>query len=157
MRKILLAAVIAATFALGIAGVVSAHSSEPANMCQGAFTRWEYNRDAANEASLVACLQTHTVGGTSPFNGNNFGYNTGVGFNPNYGFNPGFGFVPFDGFGPAVTACPGGTFAALGGTVSHPSWQCVPGLGNRFPGACPSGEQLVELGTALNPIWDCVV
>lgn len=159
-RKFLAAAIIAVLLAVGIVGIASAHANEPANQCQHTFVNWEVNRTVSSEEALVACLQGHTINAsTSPFafNTSNFGFQNGFGFNPAFGFNPGFGFVPFDGFGQSITACPGGTFAQLGGTVNHPSWQCAPGLGNRFPGACPSGEQLIEFGPSLNPTWDCVV
>lgn len=157
MKKFLIAIVVAALFSFSLVGIASAHADIPANLCQHAFVSWEQNRSAASEAALVACLDQHTIGGGSNFNVANFGFNPGFGFNPSFGFNPGFGFVPFDGFGQSITACPGGTFADLGGTVDHPSWQCDAGLGNRFPGACPSGEQLVEFGPSLNPTWVCVV
>lgn len=160
MKKFLVSILLVTLFVVGIVGVASAHQAAPANLCQVAFTRWEINRTVSSEDALVACLQGHTINAnTSPFafNTDNFGFNNGFGFNPSFGFNPGFGFVPFDGFGQQITACPGGTFADLGGTVDHPSWECSPGLGNRFPGACPSGEQLIEFGPSLNPTWDCVV
>lgn len=160
MKKFCVAAVLAALLSIGIVGGASAHSAQPANRCSIAFLTWQANPTPGNAAAASACIQSHTVGGSTPFNFNtsNFGFNNGFGFNPQLGFNPGFGgFIPFDGFGQTVAECPPGTFAQeqLTGTVEHPVWVCAQGLGNRFPGACPSGLNLIETGFQNSPIWSC--
>lgn len=161
MKKFLVAALVAALLGIGVVGIASAHTSNPANLCTRAFSNWAVNRTVSAEDALVACLQAHTINAnTSPFDFNtaNFGFNNGFGFNPSFGFNPGFGgFIPFDGFGQTVSECPPGTSALEGGTVQHPAWTCVPGLGNRFPGICPLGLNLFETGPVSSPVWDCVL
>lgn len=160
-KKFLAAAIVAALFAIGIVGIASAHASEPANQCQHAFVNWEVNRTAAAEEALFACTQGHTINGpASPFafNTANFGFNNGFGFNPALGFNPGFGpFVPIGGFGANVAQCPGGFYAHLNPSspVSAPSWECLQGAGNPFPGPCPGPLHLIEVGPVNDVLWTC--
>lgn len=158
MRKFLVSAIVAACLVFGVVGIASGHAGNPANRCTIAVLTWQNNPTPGNAAAATACIQSHTPGFGTSFNVSNFGFNNGFGFNPNLGFNPGWGgFIPIDGFGGQIAECPGGTIADLGGTVAHPSWSCIPGLGNRFPGPCPGGLNLTEFGPAVAPVWNCLL
>lgn len=172
MRKILLAAVIAATFVIGITGVVSAHQAEPAWRCHTqisvelAAIASRNNADiGAAAAAVAACEGVTAIAQSVPSSPFGYGFpaaNYGYGYNYHpyaYGFgSSSFGF----GFGSGGALCPAGSGLQRSLTVnadgSPAGYFCQFGAtGFGVSAICGGGYHLVETVVAPEPVYECVL